>query len=168
MPREAIDYSKTIIYKIVCKNISITDLYIGHTTNFINRKRNHKNTCSNEKLRNYNLKVYKTIRENGGWENWTMLEIEKFSCKDSNEASARERFWYEQFNSSLNMNSPFRTVEEISTYSKTFYDKNPNKKKEYNAKYYKKHAERIKQKQAIYDAEHSEEIKIYRMKNRKL
>ena len=38
MPKENIDYSKTIIYKIVCKDINIKDCYVGSTTNFTNRK----------------------------------------------------------------------------------------------------------------------------------
>jgi hypothetical protein len=27
--------------------------------------------------------VYSTIRENGGWNNWSMVEIEKYPCKDA-------------------------------------------------------------------------------------
>ena len=41
MPRVEIDYSNTIIYKISCKDTSITDIYVGHTTNFIQRKHTH-------------------------------------------------------------------------------------------------------------------------------
>ena len=47
MPKKIIDYSKTIIYKIVCNDLNITDLYIGHTTNFIKRKATHKSNCNN-------------------------------------------------------------------------------------------------------------------------
>ena len=32
MPRKVVDYSKTVIYKIVCKDLNITELYVGHTT----------------------------------------------------------------------------------------------------------------------------------------
>ena len=35
MPKDIIDYSNTIIYKIYCKNETITDIYVGHTTNFL-------------------------------------------------------------------------------------------------------------------------------------
>ena len=53
MPRTAINYEKTIIYQIVCKDITITDKYVGHTTNFTNRKRNHKMSCNNIKNNTY-------------------------------------------------------------------------------------------------------------------
>ena len=47
MPKKDIDYSKTIIYKIVCNDLNITDVYVGHTTNFIKRKARHKYDCNN-------------------------------------------------------------------------------------------------------------------------
>ena len=47
MPKNDIDYLKTIIYKIVCKDLNITDFYVGHTTNFIKRKATHKTACNN-------------------------------------------------------------------------------------------------------------------------
>jgi hypothetical protein len=42
MPKKLIDYSKTIIYKIVCNDLNIKDVYVGHTTNFIKSKALHK------------------------------------------------------------------------------------------------------------------------------
>ena len=38
MPKNEIDYSNTIIYKITCLDPNITDVYVGHTTNFVQRK----------------------------------------------------------------------------------------------------------------------------------
>ena len=32
MPRKEIDYTKTNFYKIVCKDLSVKDCYVGHTT----------------------------------------------------------------------------------------------------------------------------------------
>ena len=82
MPRLKTDYSKTVIYKIVCNDLEIKDYYVGHTTDFTRRKSCHKCACCNENSRDYNFKVYQMIREYGGWNNWTMIEIEKFPCKD--------------------------------------------------------------------------------------
>ena len=48
MPRKEINYQKTIIYKIVSKDLNFTDVYVGHTTNFTKRKENHKSDCKNE------------------------------------------------------------------------------------------------------------------------
>ena len=53
MPNVEIDYSTTIIYKITCKNPAITDVvYVGHTTNFVQRKHAHKQNCINNKSSN--------------------------------------------------------------------------------------------------------------------
>ena len=49
---------------------------------------------------------------NGGWENWSMIEIEKFTCDDSREAHKRERFWVETLNATLNCQVPSRTKPE--------------------------------------------------------
>ena len=68
-----IDYSNACIYKICCKDLSVKDVYVGSTTNFVQRcqrRRDHKAVCNNEKGRDYNYYVYQFIRENGGWDNW--------------------------------------------------------------------------------------------------
>jgi len=44
--------------------------------------------------------------------NWSMIEIEKYPCKDNNEARKREREWFEEFNSTLNSYRPSSTKEE--------------------------------------------------------
>jgi hypothetical protein len=53
MPKENIDYSKTIIYKIVCKDVNIKDCYVGSTTNFTNRKGQHKNIAINDTVKSH-------------------------------------------------------------------------------------------------------------------
>ena len=90
MPKKNIEYSKTVIYKIVCRDVNIKDIYVGTTTDFTRKKSYHKNNCMKPESPYYNLKVYQFIRENGGWKNFIMVEIEKFPCKDSYEAAARE------------------------------------------------------------------------------
>ena len=83
MPKTPINYSKTIIYRIVCKNPEVKDCYVGSTTDFKSRKRMHKKCCNYETIKGYNIKVYQFIREHNGWENWEMLEIEKYNAKDN-------------------------------------------------------------------------------------
>ena len=109
MPKIPMDYANTIIYKIVCNDLNITECYVGHTTNFVKRKYQHKYTCSNEKDKHYDYKLYKIIRENGGWLNYAMIELEKYPCNDVNEACAKEREYYEKLNSSLNSVNPCRS-----------------------------------------------------------
>ena len=83
MPKVKADYSNTIIYKLCCNDPSITEIYIGHTTNFIQRKHNHHSSCCNKNLKNYNIYVYQIIRNNGGWDNWSMLKIEHYNCNNN-------------------------------------------------------------------------------------
>ncbi len=103
MPRTPMNYKNTVIYKIVCKDLSIDDCYVGHTTDFIMRRCRHKHAYHLDDKKQH-FKLYTMIRENGGWDNWTMIEIEKFPCNDRNEAAARERYWFEQLNTK-NMNT---------------------------------------------------------------
>jgi hypothetical protein len=112
MPRLEIKHENTIMYKIVCNDLNITDLYVGKTTNFTVRKNDHKKNCCNDIYLAYNYKVYQFIREAGGWSNWSMLEIEKFPCTDSNEADSRERYWIETLKATLNSQVPSRKVNE--------------------------------------------------------
>lgn len=78
MPRTNINYQNTIIYKIVCNDLDIKELYVGHTTDFRRRKTGHKCSCNKETDKRYDHKIYKIIRMNRGWDNWNMIEIENF------------------------------------------------------------------------------------------
>jgi hypothetical protein len=75
MPKLPIDYSKGFIYKLCCLDVNVKDIYIGSSTNFKERRKGHKKRCNNEKQKSYNIYVYKFIRDNGGWDNWTMIEL---------------------------------------------------------------------------------------------
>ena len=101
-------YQHTIIYKIICKDINITDTYVGLTINFEERKRFHELGCNN--LRK--TKVYDFIRENGGWYNWNMVIVEKCCCQNRKEAGLREKYWYEQLKATLNKNYPSRNGDQ--------------------------------------------------------
>ncbi len=114
MPRTAMDYSKTVIYKLVCNDLNVTDCYVGHTTNFVKRKYAHKNTCNKESDKAYNYKVYQMIRTNGGWDNWSMIQIEPYPCNSSQDATARERYYYELLKPSMNMQTPGRSKSETN------------------------------------------------------
>jgi hypothetical protein len=108
MPKDNIDYSKTIIYKITCKDKNINDIYVGHTTNFVKRKCLHKYACTN--LDN-KLKIYHIIRQNGGWDNWDMTEIAMYNCKNKTEARLKEQQHYEDLNANLNSCPPFQEIK---------------------------------------------------------
>jgi len=106
MPKTEIDYSNTVIYKITCKDPLVTDVYVGHTTNFVQRKHGHKQSCINEKSCNYNCKLYKAIRANGGWDNWVMEIVAFFNCNDHYEARIKEQEYFTSLNATLNSLEP--------------------------------------------------------------
>ena len=64
-------------YKLVCNNHNIKDLYVGCTVNWNDRKTMHKSSVNNKTTPGYNSKKAQIIRANGGWVNWSMLEIER-------------------------------------------------------------------------------------------
>ena len=57
MPKQDINYDNTSFYKIVCKDLNIKNLYVGHTTGFRRRKGSHKTNCNNASMKNHNLNV---------------------------------------------------------------------------------------------------------------
>lgn len=113
----AFNYSNTVIYKIHCKNPIITDTYIGHTVDFTSRKKQHKYACDNE---NIQCKLYKTIRANGGWDNWEMVILNTYNCKNCLEARIKEQEHFEEFKPSLNSIAP--TCTKPQKKSKILYE----------------------------------------------
>ena len=103
MPKTDIDYSNTIIYKITCRDKVITDVYVGHTTNFVQRKHSHKQTC---KAGIDNCKLYQVMRANGGWENWQMEIINFFNCADHYAARIKEQEYFISLGATLNSIEP--------------------------------------------------------------
>jgi len=106
MPKIPMDYSNTIFYKIYCIDPSINDLYIGHTTNFVQRKHAHKQGCNNVKSANYKCKLYQVMRENNGWDNWKMDIIAFHECDNLLGAKIQEQKYYEEYKATLNSIEP--------------------------------------------------------------
>jgi hypothetical protein len=132
MPKTPVDYSKTKIYKIVCNDLAVKELYVGNTTDFVKRRHSHKNNCINHSSKHFNCKVYQYIRDNGGWDNWNMILIEDYPCNNKLEAERQERHWFETLNATLNTNFPSRNYNEwkqdnrehFLNYQKEYYEEN--------------------------------------------
>ena len=136
MPKVPVDYSKTCIYKLVhFDDLNDENIYIGHTINMVQRKHDHKCNCNNPNRKEHNYKKYQFIRENGGWDNWQMILVEKYPCNDVHEAKARERYWITELKANLNVDMPTRTAKEYREDNKEYikewfknYDQNPERK----------------------------------------
>jgi len=96
------NYQNGFIYKICSldKNLSLN--YIGSSTNFKKRESYHKNDCNNPNSKNYNLKIYQIIRDNGGWDMFEILVIEKFPCSTREELNKREEEFRVEYDANMN------------------------------------------------------------------
>lgn len=134
MPKTPIDYTKSCIYRFIYNDITY---YVGSTTNMKQRKSRHKYDTNNVKSEKYDMKLYKFIRENGGWENWEMILVQDYpECKSSDELRKYEREHYEFYKPSLNLRIPYITEEEIikrdEINHKLYRETNRDKIKQYN------------------------------------
>lgn len=164
-----------IMYKIVPKDSELKYCYIGHTINFSNRKKQHINNTSNENdNKHYHLKHYDVIRQNGGWNEWEMVEIEKFNGKTKLEARIREQELIDEYQANLNSLKAYISEDHRKKLKKQITEKYREENKELikkQTKIYKEdHKEVISEQMKKYRAEHKAEIykknKEYREKNK--
>ena len=146
MPRKPIVYSNCVIYKIVPRDVTQTNMvYIGHTTNVRSRRNQHKSKCNNTKSKGYNLPLYQIIRSNGGWRNWSLIVIDEYKdCTNGEEARTREREWFDKIAcGGLNVSVPSRTNKQW--YAETeYYTRNQEVYVQYSRAYYETHKEQKK------------------------
>ena len=92
------DFQKTIIYKIFKDDL----VYVGSTQDFKRRERGHKSACNNENGKKYNLKLYKTIRKNGGWDDFEVTIVENYPYKNDIEVRMREEYFINKLKACMN------------------------------------------------------------------
>lgn len=132
------------IYKIYCEDLP-DFIYIGSTKAFRQRKALHKSKVNNQN----DVKLYKIIRENGGWDNWNMVIIEE--CKDFTfiQARIKEEEWREKLKANMNTLRCYITEEQHKQYnrdfSKKYREENKEQVKEYNKKYKEENKEKEKE-----------------------
>ena len=145
------DYSKCIIYKLCCKNLDVKDIYVGSTCNFVRRKSGHKTDS-----KNLNSKVYKFIRDNGGFQNWDMIMVEEYPCENKMQKVKRERYWCEELKSELNSDVPGRDWKESV---KVYREKNKDAIKEQTKQYREDNKEKVKESQKEWREKNKDAIK---------
>lgn len=147
---KAKNFKNCIIYKLVCLDTTFPEVYVGSTTCFKQRKSKHKSNCYNENAKHYNFKVYQFMREHGGFENFAMVEIEKYPCENGRELEAREEHWRKELKATLNGYRAFSTDEEKQMYGVNFRNRNPTYMKDYCKEYYQENKEKILQQHKEY------------------
>ena len=170
MPRQSINYENTFFYKIVCKNVNITDKYVGHTTNFSTRKRKHKLCSQCPNCEEYNRLVYTFIRENGGWDNFEMILIEKRKCEGQLDAKRVERQYIEELHATLNSSIPSRTRQEwvvdnrekLTQYKHSWWIDNVDRMKQMKKEIYIQNREEVLEKSKKHSQENMEKCKAWK------
>jgi len=146
-------YKNGLIYTIKTDN----GIYVGSTCDFAKRKDEHKSNCFNEFSKQYYIKVYKNIRENGG--EYSMEIYKMFPCNSQEELRIEEENARKELNANLNALRCFRTEEDKK-----------QQKKECDKRYYEKHFDKLKQYQQKHYSENTQrrnkENKEYQQKNK--
>ena len=166
-----LDYSKTYIYKLCCRDVDVTDVYVGSTTNFTQRRREHRSRCENESGKMYNSNPYSFIREHGGWSNWDMVLVNTVNASSKLEAHRAEREHIESLRAALNKQTPGITRSEsdkkylqshkdtIKEAKRVYIDANKEKIREVTRAYAEANKDTIKEYQASYRAANQEKIR---------
>lgn len=152
-------YENAVIYKLCCKNASITDEYIGSTCNKYKRKQGHKCCCNNGNNDKYNFSVYQFIRANGGFNNWDMIILEEYPCESKVQLQMKEREWIERLRPILNRQIPTRTRQEYYDECKEKYKQYYEEHREERIQYYEEHKEEFKEQQTLYYKKNKDEIR---------
>lgn len=163
-----------IMYKIAPKNAELKCCYVGHTTNFDNRKRAHIRNTTKVDDKHYHLKHYETIRQTGGWDEWEMVEIERGQYNTKLEARIREQELIYEHGANLNSLKAYVSEEQRKKLKKQITEKyreeNKELLKEQTKKYKEDHKEIIAEQMKKYRAENKEKIyektKQYRENNK--
>jgi hypothetical protein len=145
---------------------------VGSTANWGRRLNEHKNRCSNENIKQYNFKVYQTIRANGGWHQFKMIQIGTAEQLTQRQAHAIEEDYRIALKADMNGRRCFVTPETRKEYGKQYRIDNAGKKKQYNIdnaeiiREYKKqyridNVEKMKKQDKQYKIDNVEKIKEY-------
>ena len=105
------------IYKIQIAEL----VYIGSSKNIERRFYLHKFHTNNT-----NYKLYKQIRENGGWENVETQILLKMNCENKKEVLQKEEEFRKIYNATLNTYKAYISEEELKEYYRKWREDNRN------------------------------------------
>ena len=101
------------VYKLYCKDLAIKEIYVGSSIDINARIRSHKNASHNPNNGDYNLKVYKFIRDNGGYDAWIYEILEECDVENKKDLVLNyERKYQLELDPQLNVRVEGRTDQE--------------------------------------------------------
>lgn len=142
---------KGCVYMIKCKDENISDCYVGSTINLCSRKKQHKSVCKTPENKSYNFKVYKFIRDNGGFDNFEFVVLKEVEVNNKVELKQHEAEQYELLKPSLNCNNPLIQID-MKLYQKEYYKE----------KYTNYHKQRYQEKKDEYKERNNKRYKLFK------
>ena len=123
---------------------TIHDVYVGSTTNLKVRLEGHKTKLISPKHKEYNLKIYKYIRENG-----LGIEMKVIDTCPIDERYIREQEWMDKLQYKCNDIRAYRSPEYLKEYFRQYEIDNKERRKKYLTQYEIDNKERIRIRKAI-------------------
>jgi hypothetical protein len=134
------------VYKIVCKDPTITEFYIGSTKNLNKRIISHK--CNSNKK---NYKVYNFIKENGGWDNWNIIVEQETPNYEKYDREILEQSYIELLEPQLN-------TSYVIGENKVKHKKKTKQWRENNVEHIKEYNEKMKEHYSKWRKDNREEL----------
>jgi hypothetical protein len=153
-------YQNGKIYKIV--NDVNNEIYVGSTVQkYLCSRMNTHRMDGRESM----YKLYVLMRDLG-MEHFKIVLIENFPCLDRDTLLAREDYWMNNLNASLNINNALSTIDSVKKSKLKYYTNNKHKQKEI----YENNKEKILNRQKLYREKNKkiiqEKQKVYREKKK--
>ena len=160
MPKKTInDYT---FYKIINVNCDVDLCYVGSSVDMKQRTRRHKSNCNNVNSASYHLKVYKTIREHGGWCEFKIIPLGYAEQLTLTEAHVIEEKYRVELCAELNTVRCHVTEEERKKneveWHKVYYENNKEVITEKGKVYQQVNKEAIAQQKKVYQQVNKEAI----------
>ena len=164
MPRKPINWANTIIY-VIRSLVDPTLIYVGSTTDYIKRKSGHKSKCKSSQIN-----LYVMIRDNGGWDNFVMVEHSKFPCENKRQAEKEEERVRLELQANLNTRRAYITEEQKIEDNKKYNELHKVEIAEYQKEYYEENKieilEQVKEYNELHKVEIAEKHKKYYEENK--
>lgn len=149
------------VYRLYCTDSDNPNSYVGSTVSDIeHRLHTHKSSCSKGDMK----KLYKYVREYGGWDCFRIEVLEVCLVSSRDEQTHWEQIFIDKLNPTLNERVAQQTTTEVreakSKRMKAYYEKNREAILAKQRAYNEKHADSIRERSKIYRANNKEAIAI--------
>lgn len=94
-------YKDFVIY--IINHIDSLNCYIGSTKNFKKRIFQHKKASRNRTKKIYHSRLYRFIRDNGGWDKFEIKILESYPCDSLKDGHNIEFDYIDQMSPTLNL-----------------------------------------------------------------